>query len=61
MSSHATLEYFTADNFPDGAAGRCLDCTIVEDCPYAAQKIYLGEDEGWPVSVITEDLSGRVE
>ncbi|NLM97005.1 MAG: Gfo/Idh/MocA family oxidoreductase [Halanaerobiaceae bacterium] len=63
LSSHATLEYFTADNFPDGAAGRCLDCAIVEDCPYAAQKIYLGEDEGWPVSVITEDLSreGRIK
>ncbi len=62
LSSSASLEYFTEDNFPKGAADRCLDCSVVEDCPYAAQKIYLTEEEGWPVSVITDDLSydGRI-
>ncbi|MFP4661853.1 MAG: Gfo/Idh/MocA family protein [Halanaerobiales bacterium] len=63
LYSNASLEYFTAANFPDGAAERCLDCGVVEECPYAVQKIYLTEEDGWPVSVITEDLSreGRIK
>lgn len=33
------------------------------DCPYDAKKIYLGDYTGWPVSVISEDLSleGRLK
>ncbi len=63
LSSSASLEYFSDDNFPKGAADRCLDCSVDEDCPYAAQKIYLTDEEGWPVSVITDDLSydGRLK
>lgn len=63
LSSSGSLEFFTVDNFPEGAAERCLDCSVVDNCPYAAQKIYLTEEEGWPASVITDDLSyeGRIK
>lgn len=57
LSCHASLEYFTAENQPINAADRCLACDIEEDCPYSAKKIYLKEEEGWPVSVITSDTS----
>ena len=63
LSSSGSLEYFTVDHFPVDAAERCLDCSVVDDCPYAAQKIYLTEEEDWPVSVITDDFSydGRIK
>jgi len=57
LSSHASLEYFTASNQPAGAADRCLECSVEEDCPYSARKIYLNDNSGWPVTVITTDLS----
>jgi predicted dehydrogenase len=57
LSSHASLEYFKASNQPAGAADRCLDCQIEPECPYSARKIYLNDNSGWPVTVITTDLS----
>ncbi|WP_143710007.1 Gfo/Idh/MocA family protein [Halothermothrix orenii] len=57
LSSHASLEYFTEKNQPEGASDRCLYCGVEEDCPYSARKIYLNENTGWPASVITTDLS----
>lgn len=57
LSSHASLEYFTAKNHPEGAGERCLDCAVEEECPYSASKIYLNNEQGWPVSVITTDLT----
>lgn len=58
VQSFGSLKYFTADNAPAGAAKRCLDCPHVETCPYSAPKLYLDmERTGWPVDVITTDLS----
>ena len=59
VQSFGSLGHFTPENAPEGAAKRCLDhCPHVETCPYSAPKLYLDmERTGWPVDVITTDLS----
>ncbi len=65
ISSFGELTYFKKGNKPKGAADRCLDCPseIEGKCPYSAKKIYLTDYIGWPVSVISVDLSyeGRLK
>lgn len=64
LSSYGDLYYFTKEHAPDNAPLRCTDnCPHIEDCPYAAQKIYLGRNIDWPVNTITTDLSveGRLK
>ena len=58
VQSFGSLKHFTAENAPKGAAARCLDCQYVESCPYSAPKLYLDMNRtGWPVDVITTDMS----
>jgi len=58
ISSFGNLSYFNIDHAPEGSTARCTDgCKVENQCPYSAIKIYLGEDTGWPVSTISEDLS----
>lgn len=58
VQSFGSLRHFTAENAPSGAAKRCLDCPHAETCPYSAPKLYLDMDRtGWPIDVITTDLS----
>jgi predicted dehydrogenase len=64
LSSFGTLSHFKPDQAPQGAGRRCLDCPIEveQQCPYSAKRIYLqGCIErgytGWPVNVLTEDLT----
>ena len=61
VSSFGGLRHFRADARPAGAAERCLDCAVERSCPYSAVKIYLGRvrtgDLGWPVDVLTSDLT----
>jgi predicted dehydrogenase len=61
--SDSSDRYFNKINDPLNAGQRCLKCGIESSCPYSAKKIYLREEKGWPVSVITNDLSyeGRIE
>ncbi|MDX9916152.1 MAG: Gfo/Idh/MocA family oxidoreductase [Sphaerochaeta sp.] len=64
LSSYGDLHHFTREHMPEGATARCTDgCPHIPSCPWAAQKIYLGSNIGWPVSVITTDLSieGRLK
>ena len=55
VSSFGNLYHFRADQAPEGAAERCLDCPV-ENCPYNAVKFYLdrlersGDD--WPQNVV---------
>ena len=61
VSSYGSLDWFRAENAPDGSADRCLSgCACKEGCPYDAEKIYIfndksgirsGNDE-WPCSVL---------
>ncbi|XP_054857910.1 uncharacterized protein LOC129344994 isoform X2 [Eublepharis macularius] len=56
ISSFGSLSHFTKDHKPQGAASRCLDCPVEQNCPYSAQKVYLKPAEQgnfhWPVSVV---------
>ncbi len=64
ISSFGQLSHFKADQAPNGAAERCLDCPpeVETQCPYSAIRLYLqgclGRGHtGWPVDVITNDLT----
>ncbi|HEX3815177.1 MAG TPA: Gfo/Idh/MocA family oxidoreductase [Mycobacteriales bacterium] len=61
VSSFGGLAHFRSEHKPDGAGDRCLDCGVEADCPYSAKRFYLGRlgrgETGWPVSVITEDVT----
>ena len=58
VHSFGSLRHFTAENAPEGAAERCLDCQHADTCPYSAPKLYMDMNRtGWPVDVITTDLS----
>lgn len=64
LSSFGDLTHFKSENAPEGAPERCLQgCPSENECPYYAPKIYLTEHTGWPVSVISSDLSieGRLK
>ncbi len=52
------LSYFREENAPKDAPSRCTDgCPASDTCPFSAERFYLGENTGWPVSVISTDLS----
>jgi predicted dehydrogenase len=61
VSSFGSLKHFRAEHKPEGAADRCLECAIEPACPYSAPRIYLGRvrrgETGWPVNVLTPDLT----
>jgi len=59
VSSFGSLKHFRKAEQPAGAASRCTDCAVEDDCPYSAKKIYLGRVKeghtGWPVSVLAPE------
>jgi predicted dehydrogenase len=58
IASFGSLTHFTAKNAPAGAPQRCLDgCPVANTCPYYAPKFYMTGESGWPVSVISDDIS----
>lgn len=59
VQSFGSLRHFTPENAPEGAPARCLDgCPHADTCPYYAPKLYMDMNRtGWPVDVITTDLS----
>jgi predicted dehydrogenase len=64
LSSFGALRHFRSDQAPEGAPERCTDgCPHWERCLYYAPRIYLRDRRGWPINVITADLSyeGRME
>ncbi len=63
ISSYGSLDWFKAENAPQGASERCLSgCTAKESCPYDAEKIYLFHEKSgyhsgnreWPLTVLTQ-------
>lgn len=57
IASFGSLFEFQPHRAPANSTGRCLDCPV-EDCPYDGRRVYLDQrTTGWPVSVMTEDLS----
>lgn len=63
--STGSLFHFRPDHAPPGALPRCTDgCPAGPICPFDARRIYLDEGRtGWPVHVITDDMTrqGRLE
>lgn len=63
VSSQGSLRLFKRENQPEGAADRCMDCKLVESCPYSAYKIYIQkrlEKEKklrWPLDVLANDIT----
>lgn len=59
VQSFGSLRHFTPKNAPEGAPERCTDgCPHADSCPYDATKLYLDMTRtGWPVDVISTDLS----
>jgi predicted dehydrogenase len=61
VSGFGSLHHFRRSAQPAGAADRCLDCAVEATCPYSAPRFYLGMIRsgrtGWPVSVLTDDLT----
>lgn len=58
LSSFGSLMHFHPENGPDEATERCLDCPAAPTCPFDGTRIYMNETfTGWPVHVITDDLS----
>ena len=58
LSSFGSLTHFRPDRAPAGATARCTDGCPIADCPWDARRIYLNPEwRGWPVQVITDDLS----
>jgi len=62
VSSFGSLKHFNARNKPAGASSNCLDCSVEQDCPYSAKKLYLDGPVGinsgntaWPVNVISHN------
>ncbi|MCZ7574099.1 MAG: Gfo/Idh/MocA family oxidoreductase [Ardenticatenaceae bacterium] len=59
LHSFGSLIHFRPENAPPGATARCTDgCPAGDQCPFDARRLYLDPDRtGWPVSVISEDLT----
>jgi predicted dehydrogenase len=58
LHSFGSLMHFRPENAPPGATPRCTDgCPAGGICPFDARRIYLDPArEGWPVTVISDDL-----
>lgn len=57
LSSFGSLQHFRKEKKPDGAASRCLDCSVESSCPYSAKKIYLDplpSKPHWPMSAVCD-------
>jgi predicted dehydrogenase len=58
LGSFGSLIHYRPENAPPGAPERCTDgCPAADECPWYAPRLYLHDHTGWPVSVISEDLS----
>lgn len=52
LTSFGGLDYFKAENCPEGAPERCEDGCPAEDCPYHALKFYLPRIPNWPTNML---------
>ncbi len=55
VQSFGSLSYFCEKNKPEGAADRCIDCKVRDDCPYNAIPLYPAE-EGWFPSAASKKI-----
>ncbi|XP_072019980.1 scyllo-inositol 2-dehydrogenase (NAD(+))-like [Amphiura filiformis] len=62
VSSFGSLAHFNKEHKPEGAASRCLDCSVESKCAYSAKQMYLDGpfgvrmgNEGWPVTAVVDN------
>jgi predicted dehydrogenase len=60
VSSFGGLYHFRAEQRPEGAAERCVDCELQDTCAYSAIRIYLPclgdpDTERWPLQTVTSE------
>ena len=48
VSSVGSLAYFKPELAPEGAADRCVSCSLQRRCLYSATELYLTDRIGWP-------------
>ena len=41
VSSYGDTNFFNKENKPEDTADRCVECKLIDACPYSAKKIYL--------------------
>lgn len=60
-ASFGSLKHFRPENRPEGAADRCLDCPLQDDCAYSAKRIYLERaqagEAGWPMDTVVPTVT----
>ena len=63
VTSMGSLSFFKEENAPAVATKRCVDCPLVEACPYSAKKIYIDLWKQWgmpanvmPMNALTDTL-----
>ncbi len=56
VHSFGALSYFNAANKPEGAADRCINCAVRDNCPYNAIKLYPAE-AGWFSCAATKKIN----
>jgi hypothetical protein len=59
--SRGELSYFTAANAPEGAATRCVDCKLRDECIYSATRFYLNDRDEWPFNVPAPGATSSAE
>ena len=57
VASFGDLTYFRKENAPEGAAERCCDCPLKDECRFSAYRSYLPLAGNWPAAVLTDDQS----
>jgi len=57
ISSFGALSHYRADRAPEGAADRCLDCPLQDECIYSAPKFYLNPENLGYTAYATQDFS----
>ena len=60
VSSFGSRMFFRAENRPEKAADRCLDCPLEPDCPYSAPRFYLERFRKGPIDNYVESVVGEL-
>ena len=60
VSSFGSRMFFRAENRPEKAADRCLDCPLESECPYSAPRFYLERFRKGPIDNYVESVCGEL-
>ena len=47
VMAYGSTKHFKQSQAPSGSAERCIECSIEQDCPYSAKKIYIEQYPSW--------------